>query len=379
MANKRPAAALAAVAAVLLAGCASTAFNALGREDAAQAPALAAEAAGAPRAAGARPQELAAPQEPAAARPPAPEVQGQRLRVYSGTLELVVPAPQETAQQVIALVHLSEGYVESSSPDLIVLRVPAARFETVFERLGRLGEIRSRSIESADVTDQYRDLSRRIDVSERTRARLYTLLGRTANADERVRILREIRRLTEEIEGLKAGLATLDQQVKLSRIAIRLIARIAGGAMEARAVPFAWIARLDPLRPSTGPASSAVAVAVPADFAVFASGRRLSAESAEGTRLRAGAVANDPRGDTEFWHQALLYHLGPRYREAQPVAAGAFRGALFAGKDAQPFYYFVGLRVSEAEIVVVEAFFPDAAAKERRLPQVIGALEETKP
>jgi hypothetical protein len=87
-------------------------------------------------------------------------------------------------------------------------------------------------------------------------------------------------------------------------------------------------------------------------------------------------VANDPRGDTEFWHKALLHHLGPRYRAAEAIRAGAFRGALFASKDPRPFFYLVALRAREGEIAVVEAFFPDQAARERRLAQVSSALEE---
>lgn len=398
MKRERRVAALLALAAILaLAGCASTAYKVAagaasrGAGPAEDAPAPAARTADAPAApaargggappapAGARPQEMASRQEPATAQPVAQGQPERRLRVYSGTLELVVPAPLETAQRIIALVQQSGGYVESSTADVLVVRVPAAQFETIFESLGRLGEIRSRSVESADVTDQYRDVSKRAEVSERTRARLYALLGKTSNADERVRILREIRRLTEEIEQLKATLAMLDQQVKLSRITVRLAARLAAGPADGRPVPFGWIARLDPLRGSTGGASSPIGLAAPEDFAVFSSERLLSAESAEGTRLRAGAAANEPDGDTAFWHKALLFHLGPRYREAEPVTAGPFRGALFTSKDAQPFFYLVAVAVRGREILVAEAFFPDRAAKERRLAQVSRLLGEGRP
>jgi len=299
--------------------------------------------------------------------------------VYSGSLELVVPAPQETAQRIIALVQEAGGYVESSTAELLVVRVPAVSFEPVLEGLSRLGEVRSRSVESADVTDQYSDLAKRTEVSERTRARLYALLGKTGNADERVRILREIRRLTEEIEQLKAALAMLDQQVKLSRITVKLVARLAAGPADGRTVPFPWIARLDPLRRSAGAASSPIGLQAPKDFAVFSADRALLAESAEGTRLRAGAVPNDPEGDTAFWHKALLFHLGPRYRDAEPVTAGAFRGALLASKDPQPFFYLVAVAVRGREILLAEAFFPDRAAKERRLAQVSRLLEEARP
>ena len=52
---------------------------------------------------------------------------------------------------------------------------------------------------------------------------------------------------------------------------------------------------------------------------------------------------------------------------------------MFTSKDPRPFYYLVAVAVRGDEILVVEAFFPDGAARERRLAQVSRLLEEAKP
>ena len=222
--------------------------------------------------------------------------------------------------------------MESTSERSIVIRVPAALRERLRKPPARRGPLAL--VESADVTDQYRDLEKRIEVSEKTRARLYALLDKTGDADERVSILREIRRLTEEIEQLKATIAALDQQIRFSRITVRLIARLAegrsgaGGAFRLdRAPRSARLRRPPPPRRSGRGARGLrpVLLRPPAP-----------AESAEGTRLRAGAVANDPRGDTEFWRKALLFHLGPRYGKSRRSPPGAFAGCCSRARTHNP-------------------------------------------
>ena len=128
---RRFAALLAVAAAVGLVGCASAGRSPAGRAELSEAqvaadeaqgpaggaprapaaakaapapaPAPASAALGAPSPAGARPQEIASRPEPAAQPQSQVVPASQRLRVYSGNLELVVPAPQETAQKIIAL------------------------------------------------------------------------------------------------------------------------------------------------------------------------------------------------------------------------------------------------------------------------------------
>lgn len=318
---------------------------------------------------------------PVAMEPSAPPQQApeqNRLRIYSADLELIVSAVERARERVFAVAEEAGGYVESSDAQLVVIRVPAERFETTLSELEALGEVSSRAVRTADVTDQYADLERRIELAERTRSRLRSLLERTEDAEERVAVLREIRRLTERIEILRGRLQSLDRQIEYSRISVRLTARITEAAQTRAEIPFPWIAALDPLVTTTGEPSSKMELSLPADFAVFDTGRFFRAETASGTQVRIGAVENRPRGDAEFWQRALSYHLRDLYGTAEQVRAGDFRGVLFEAKGARRFSYLVLVSAEEDEILVCETFFPNEEAVEDRLDRIVSAVSEAE-
>lgn len=306
---------------------------------------------------------------------PTEDPAASRLRVFSADLAMVVVSVDRARQATIALAEAAEGYVESSSEDFLVIRVPAASFDRVLEAITELGDVESKAVRAADVTDQYADLERRRSIAQTTRERLYQLLEVSEDPEERVRVVEEIRRLTQEIEELTTALESLDRLVKYSRISVRLIPRIVEARATREAIPFDWIAELEPLSESRDRLQPPILPELPDDFAVFETGARVRAESAEGTRLRIGSARNVPRGDTTFWDVAVRFHLSPLYRDAEPLRAGGFRGTLFTSKDPEPFFYVVAVLVRGREIVVAEAFFPDADERDKRLPQVTGTLE----
>lgn len=315
------------------------------------------------------------PQEPDQKVPEDPDAR-QRLRIYSADVEIEVTGLDESREKIIGIAEESGGYVESSSMNYVVIRVPAESFDSSLQAVESIGKILNRSVRTADVTEQFSDLQRRIAVAEKTRERLYTLLNRTEDTDERVKILREIRRLTEEIERLGTQLKSLDQQIRFSRIAVRLVSRIGQGGPSGRQIPFPWIANLNPVYTSTGAAGQKLGIIPPDDFAVFEEGKILIAESAAGSRIRAGAVPNEPSGDTKFWAQALRFHLRESYRSLERLQAGNFDGALFESKDPSPFHYLVALQVRKEEIIVAEIFFPHKEELAAHRDQIMQMLEE---
>jgi hypothetical protein len=339
-----------------------------------EAPAPAPSAAGAssgavPRAAGTA--GSAGDQTAAALPQPASE---KRARIYSGWCRLVVDELEQAKKELEELAVASGGYVEAVNGATVSLRVPAGRFQEIFAAVQKLGEVTGKAIETYDVTDALRDQETRLRLSERARERLYQLLEKTSDVQQRLAILREIRRLTEEIEQVRVSLELLKNQIALSRITVELQPRRPEGEARPAGIPFPWVAALKPLYPSLPKSAGKAVPKLSDDFAVFAQEKRFRAESPEGTRVRIGTTGNVPRGDESFWQKALLYHLGPRYRKAEAQEQGAFRGALFTSKDAKPYSYLVAVRVKGDLLYVFEAFFPDPDALERRLGTVQEAL-----
>ena len=314
----------------------------------------------------------------------------ERMRVFSANLELSVPAVGTARDQIIDLVEGAGGYVESSNDTYLVVRVPAESFDQSLSAIEGVGDVLSRAVSTADVTDQYQDLQRRLQIVEVSLDRLHQLLERATDPDERVAILRDIRRLTEEKEQLTSAMTSLSRLVRYSRITIRLIARIQTTETALMRIPFSWIASLDPLYATLGEASRPIAIDVPEDFAVFAesssvraesssvraeSADGVRAESADGVRLRISGRKNEPAGSAQFWQQALLYHLGPLYQVAEPVETGDFMGVRLVSKDTEPFVFVVAVAVRDDELLVAEVFYPDRTAESAHEAELMSALE----
>ena len=166
----------------------------------------------------------------------------------------------------------------------------------------------------------------------------------------------------------------------MSRITVDLHPRLAETETIDRPIPFGWVERLHPRYESTGELGGKATVVLPEDVAIFQQKGVMRAEAADGTRIRIGTVKNDPRGDSLFWQQALLYHLRPRYQDAEAIALDSASIALFTSKDRSPYYYLVGAMPLHAEptLVVFEVYFPDKAALDRHLEDLLDAFRQVE-
>ena len=302
-------------------------------------------------------------QAPAAA---ASAAEADRKRVMSGYARLVVDDVEGSKREVELLAVDSGGYVEAVWETAVVIRVPADDFPRLFDSILELGTVQASSIETLDVTEYYRDLDGRLELAETARERLYVLLEKTEDVEERLLILREIRRLTEEIERIRGTLSILEGRIRYSRIQVDLVPRLSVETVSRSDIPFLWVADLNPLYASIDRLRVGFDLDLAEDFAVFARDRTYRAESAEGVRIRAGTVRNIPKGDTDFWRQALSFHLSPFYVEVREIgipmdeSGDGMKAVLFRSKDAEPFLYFVAVKAIGRWILVFEAFYPNA-------------------
>ena len=201
------------------------------------------------------------------------------------------------------------------------------------------------------------------------------MLERATDPDERVAILRDIRRLTEEKEQIQASMTSLSRLAQYSRITIQLTARIQTTQTALMQIPFSWIASLNPLYVTIGEAERPIEIVVPDDFAQFSEGRTIRAESADGVRLRIGGRQNEPAGDAEFWQDALAYHLGPLYRSVERIEVGSYLGVRLESKDSEPFVFFIAVAIRGDQMLVAEIFYPDTAAEQQHEEALFSALE----
>ena len=305
----------------------------------------------------------------------APQKPAERKRIYSGFCRLIVDEVEKAKADLTQFAESGGGYVESAYENTIILRVPASRFRELFEAILDKGELLYKSIETFDVSDYFRDQEMRLRTAERSRERLYTLLQRTDDVEQRLEILREIKRLSEEIEGIRLRLESLERQISFSRITVELIPRLPVEEIRKEDIPFAWIASLEPVYGSLSRLRGRARLSLGEDFAILEERRVFRAESSDGTRVRIGSTRNQPQGDEEFWQQALLHHLEPFYKQAEPLEAGSLKGVLFTSKDRNPFAYLVAVAAEGGRLYVVEVFFPDPETKVQHLAGIREALD----
>lgn len=297
------------------------------------------------------------------------------LVVYSGFLKLQVKRLIAASDRITEVTEGAGGYVESLSSQVVVVRVPAARFEELMDEFAKLGELLSRSVEALDVTEQFTDLNTRLAVAKEARGRLMRLLEAVQDVKERLRILEEIQRLSEQIESMESSLGTLQGLLDYFTITIELEPVLDRKGASPHRSPFAWVRNLAAHRATLGGDRDELELPAPAGFVQFTKHDRYLAQAADRSLLRAGVVANEPFGDAAFWSEAVDFEL--QGRDEHPVAqgdAGPMLYRIYRNRDLKPRYYLVGVHVQGEQLYVVEAFFPNEEAFTRHRDAVVAAL-----
>jgi len=88
----------------------------------------------------------------------------------------------------------------------ITIRVPVDRFHEIFAKVIALGDVLDKSVTAEDITEAWSEVDLRLQTARATRERLMSILARTKDEKQKIQILKQIQRLTEEIDGLEARL-----------------------------------------------------------------------------------------------------------------------------------------------------------------------------
>lgn len=152
--------------------------------------------------------------------------------IRTAQIAIEVRSYARAAAEVERLAASRGGYVaetratrgdEGKQRGTLTIRVPAQSFDEIFSGLSALGEVRSESISTQDVTKAYADLETRLRVKRETASRLIELLRtRTGKLSDVLEAEQQIARVTEEIEQLEGERRFYDRQVALSTISLDL-------------------------------------------------------------------------------------------------------------------------------------------------------------
>jgi len=158
----------------------------------------------------------------------------------------VVKRP-EAVEQVRRLVESKGGYVQSSTEQRVVVRIPAGRFYAFLDALKEVGRVFARRVSSSDVTEQYMDLNLRLKAALSIMGRLKALLAKAKTVKEALIVEREIARVVTLVERLKGQIRYMEQHAALSTVTIAFVTDAQRHHIlvkPPRRSPFKWIRRL---------------------------------------------------------------------------------------------------------------------------------------
>lgn len=143
-----------------------------------------------------------------------------QMLVFNGALGLAV-APDTIPASIDAAVQLAVeagGYVAQQTDAALTLRVPSKRFRRLMKGLEGLGQVRTRSVQTLDVSEEFHDLKVRLENLQSTRARIQKLLSQTKDLGETLIVEKELERVSAEIDAIEGRLRFLSSQAAFSTV-----------------------------------------------------------------------------------------------------------------------------------------------------------------
>ena len=155
----------------------------------------------------------------------------ERMIVRTGDMSLVVEDVPVAIDQITWMADGFEGYVVSSRvwkererlAGSIAIRVPAEHFDDAMRTLRELAvDVNSERTSSKDVTEEYVDLSAKLQNLEATEEQLLRIMEKAETVEDILDVQRELSRTRGEIEQTKARMQYLERTSATSLIDIRL-------------------------------------------------------------------------------------------------------------------------------------------------------------
>ncbi|MBW1811164.1 MAG: DUF4349 domain-containing protein [Deltaproteobacteria bacterium] len=171
-----------------------------------------------------------------------PAQKTQRKVVYTGWFTIDVYEIRKAQKELVALVEGMGGYMQETSGNMVVVRLPAEKFaliEPELKKLGRLDDSLTR-IQASDITARFVDTELRLKTKKKYLQTLTKMLEQAGTLKDKLEVQKEIARMIEEIESLEGALRLMKQQVALATVTVTF--RLAhSGPKRTFRLPWGWL------------------------------------------------------------------------------------------------------------------------------------------
>ncbi|MCL2283831.1 MAG: DUF4349 domain-containing protein [Fibromonadales bacterium] len=297
----------------------------------------------------------------------------QRMVNYTGNISLESATPEAVIDTVAQRAAAKGGSVNNRRNGFISLQIPVAHFKEFFDYILTLGKAISKNIYASDITDAYADNAARLRIAENTLERLQELLKVAKTEQEKLSLLKEIQRVSEQIEQRK-----LEEKELLRKAAFSTI-ELSVRNEPPKAVPysktiraFEWFRQV----PSMYSFNKPIKLKVPEGFIETEdSWKKWSAASALNTEFIAFERKNNPQGTPVFWINAMYEHFKTAY--TAEIKEDILR-LQTAGPQPEVWYIAVLKKSDEKWLNIAVAKFPSLEAEKQNSNAIKTALKEAK-
>ncbi len=314
----------------------------------------------------------------------------KRQIIYESRIELQVKKIEETIQIIKKYTESYKGYIEvlenrkDENSSYLKIRIPVEHFFGLLDQLFLLGNVKKHSIFAEDVSKNLQDVESRIKTLKHLRNRLYELFQKATKVDEKAKILKEINRLTSEIEELEATQEYLKNKSTYSTIELFLKTGESWEKPIFLTSPFLWIQNLNPLQRTifNEPQGFFSKFFVKNTFytllnkikvpETFFNNKENFIHKKEpyllysplSVGIRLGVIPNEPYGTSEFWTKAIQEEFKKRnYELISEKKENNIKYLSFKINDGiRVYYYEIQIFTIDEEVAIIEIFYPNESA-----------------
>jgi hypothetical protein len=151
--------------------------------------------------------------------------------IKTATLTIEVKDVPGSVETLKSLAVQKGGYLSSTNiqknynnrlTGSVILRVPAAEFDSVLAGVRAIGTVKSVSTQGQDVTEEYVDLQAQKTSYQNQLAQYNEIMKKAVKVDDVITVQQQIDRVQKELNRLEGRLKYLDSRIDLSTITVNL-------------------------------------------------------------------------------------------------------------------------------------------------------------
>lgn len=295
----------------------------------------------------------------------------QRMVNYNGEIHLQSAEPEAVIDTVVQRAVAKGGSVNVRRNGFVSLQIPIAEFKPFFEYILTLGRITDKNIFANDITEAFTDNAERLRIAENTLARFQELLAQAKTELEKLTLLKEIQKLSEQIEQMKLTEKELLKKAQFSTITLWASNIPTHWVRPLKLLAFVWLDFLPEMECTH--IKDGIEINASKDF--IQNKEEYCFASALNSELLAFERENDPQGTPDFWKDAMMEYFKNQYsvqKEDSYIRLQTF--------EPEPRIIYISILKSSTEkkLKIAIAKFPNKEAEDKDSASVINVFKEAK-